>query len=375
MPVKSGWREYLIGYVLIPFLPNSKTMYITAAALMAVVVVYFVVWGRAARPGGTGSRIGAWLVLAQVIALGAAGLAVGAEGVARDGRTRFGVDGRLEQVFRTNSNFGQLQVVQDRDDGRLFYLNDYLTQNTYDPATKQSTSMFSYLLHGLAQAYAPRVDDALCIGLGVGIVPMQLAHEGARVDAVEINPAVVPLAQRFFDFDPALVHVVVADGRQYLNETEKQYDAVVLDAFLGDSSPSHLMSREAFAAIRRVLRPGGVLVINSFCDFDRGRDFFGGSLDKTLRTVFRTVRIHASGNGNVFFVASDDPDLHVRRRMDFEAVHPFCRWRAQDVFDGTGHFDPAAGIVLTDDYNPADYYDAPNRESDRRQRALALRRQ
>ena len=37
--------------------------------------------------------------------------------------------------------------------------------------------------------------------MGVGIVPMQFANEGAKVDAVEINPAVVPVAEEFFDFD------------------------------------------------------------------------------------------------------------------------------------------------------------------------------
>ena len=36
--------------------------------------------------------------------------------------------------------------------------------------------------------------------------------------------------------------------------------------------------------------------------------FDPASLDKTLKRVFRHVRIHASGNGNMFFVATDAPD-------------------------------------------------------------------
>ena len=67
---------------------------------------------------------------------------------------------------------------------------------------------------------------------------------------------------------------------------------MALDAFLGESSPSHLMTREAFSAMRRVLKPGGVLVINSFGNFNPGRDFFTTSLYKTLTNVFTTVRIH-----------------------------------------------------------------------------------
>src|SRR5437867_1537519 len=36
----------LIGYLLIPFLPNSTTMFLTALVLMAVATVYFFCWGR-----------------------------------------------------------------------------------------------------------------------------------------------------------------------------------------------------------------------------------------------------------------------------------------------------------------------------------------
>jgi spermidine synthase len=49
---------------------------------------------------------------------------------------------------------------------------------------------------------------------------------------------------------------------------------IILDAFLGDSSPSHLMTKEAFESMRNLLKPGGVLVINSFGDLESGRDFF-----------------------------------------------------------------------------------------------------
>jgi spermidine synthase len=232
--------------------------------------------------------------------------------------------------------------------------------------------MFTYMLHELSRAYAPRVEDVLCIGMGVGIVPMQFAREGARVDVVEINAAVVPVAERFFNFEPDKLNVIVGDGRYFVNSTEKKYDAVVLDAFLGDSSPSHLMTREAFAAMRRVLKPEGVLVINSFGENDVATDFFGASLEKTLRAVFGNVRTHLSGNGNVFFVATDQAEWKVRVQPNFDAMHPVVRHSARQAFEGLRQGDPKYGIVLTDDFNPVDFYDAHSRESIRRNLAMSM---
>src|SRR3989442_3140236 len=42
----SFFGTVLIGYVLIPFLPNSCTMFLTAALLLVVSIAYFFVWAR-----------------------------------------------------------------------------------------------------------------------------------------------------------------------------------------------------------------------------------------------------------------------------------------------------------------------------------------
>ena len=228
----------------------------------------------------------------------------------------------VTELFRGNSHFGVLQVIDRRDGGCRFYLNDGLIQNTYDPDRKLSVSHFTYALSGLARAYTTNISDVLCIGLGVGIVPMEFARQGARVDVVEINPAVVPVAVRFFDLQTNKLNLTLDDGRHFLNRCRKQYDAVILDAFLGDSSPSHLLTREAFASIRRVLRPGGTLVINSFGNLEEGKDFFAASLNRTLKAVFQAVRVHTSGDGGIFFVASDRPVLEFVHPPDLANIHP-----------------------------------------------------
>ena len=340
----------LIGYLIIPHLPNSMTMYGTAMLLGLVAAAYFLIWGR-----GSGPRTGAATALIMAGLLGYAGAR------AERWEGKYG-----EEIFRGNSNFGLLQVVQQKDGPDRYYLNDYLYQNTYSITEKKSISMFTYMLHGLAQVYTPQVKDVLCIGLGVGIVPMDFARDGSQVDVVEINPAVIPVGRRFFNLEPDKLNISIADGRQFVNQCRKQYDAVILDAFLGDSCPSHLMTREAFTAMRRVLKPEGVLVINTFAELEGDQNFFGASLYRTLTNVFSSVIVHAGLTGNTLFVGSPKPDLAMVRAPDYSQVSTNCVGLVSDAFTRIRRPDVSNGIILTDDYNPVEARDANNREKLRR---------
>jgi spermidine synthase len=332
-------------------------MYSTAALLAAIGVCYFLFWRRRAS------------TLTGLAAIVAIGLAVGAWGMTGEALR----NPSLQEIYRGNSNFGLLQVLQQKDTPYRFYLTDYLIQNTYDVTQGRSLSMFTYMLQGLARAYAPRLERVLCIGMGVGIVPRELARAGVAVDVVEINPAVVPVARRFFDLDPKAFRLFIADGRQFLNSATERYDAVIVDAFSGDSSPSHLMTRETFMAVRRALKPEGVLVMNSFADFNPPNDFVAASLSKTLRSVFPSLRVHGARAGNILFVASPRADLTVLHPPEFSSVHPAALAEVREAFSRLWDPDPGHGIVLTDDYNPVDFYDAANRESYRRSLALSMR--
>ena len=193
----------LIGYLLIPYLPNSVTMFLTAMVLLLISGIYFGLFRRLAmRP------------LLIILALGIGGaFALRANLSSRPQHT--------VELFSGNSHFGQLQVVDRPDASERWYLNDYLVQNTYDPAAKKSMSEFTYMLAALARAYSTNIQDVLCIGLGVGIVPMDFANEGHSVDVVEINQAVVPIGETFFDLDTNRVHITIDDGRHFLNRCER----------------------------------------------------------------------------------------------------------------------------------------------------------
>jgi len=263
-------------------------------------------------------------------------------------------EGRQWAVLdRTRSAHGILLVIQRKDGSNVVrrrLLNDDLIQNTYDPERHQSLSTFTGALTGLALAYVDQLEKALCIGVGAGMVPRQLAAAGATVDAVEINPEITQLAEQFFDFNPKVMNLVIGEGRAFAEQSTDAYDVVVLDAFLVTSASAHLLTREALEMLRDRLRPGGILVANTFGEFDARQRELSASLGCTLREVFgaKSVGAHASGQGNVFHVATNGQRLEPVGAPDFSREHPAIQFELQLMWEGRREFKPGDGRVLTD---------------------------
>lgn len=116
----------------------------------------------------------------------------------------------------------------------------------------------------------PEPKSVLIIGLGGGTIPRAL-HElapQARIDVVEIDPAVVKVARRYFDLgDNSTLNVIEADGRVQVKKAlreQRSYDLIMLDAFDHEYIPEHLLTREFLQEVKALLAPGGVLAANTF---------------------------------------------------------------------------------------------------------------
>ncbi len=121
-----------------------------------------------------------------------------------------------------------------------------------------------------------RVRTVLVLGAGGGLeVLAALAHDAARVVALELSPAVIELTRAVLDSasdvyrDPR-VELVVGDARSFVARSTDRFDLVVLSpgepfgtaaAGLHALSEDYLTTVEAVRAYLDHLRPGGVLAI------------------------------------------------------------------------------------------------------------------
>jgi hypothetical protein len=103
------------------------------------------------------------------------------------------------------------------------------------------------------------------VGLGVGTLAAY-GRAGDSIRIYEINDQVIEIAREEFTYlrdSAAAVVTVLGDARLSLErEPNQNFDVLVIDAFSGDSIPTHLLTLEAIEAYVRHLKPDGVLAVH-----------------------------------------------------------------------------------------------------------------
>jgi len=171
------------------------------------------------------------------------------------------------------------------------------------------------LLHG-----APK--RALTVGFGSGGTSRAMTLHGVRVDAVEIEPAVIDAARLFRDVnldvlaEPRL-RILLEDARDWLGRTRIRYDVVASDCTnLMWGQNGMLYTREYWSIVKARLAPGGIAVAWMPLGGIGRADL--GTLVASFRAVFPHATIHYFTNAVTnFFLLVGTPDP---LRVDADAI-------------------------------------------------------
>ena len=163
------------------------------------------------------------------------------------------------------------------------------------------------------------------IGLGAGSLA-SWAGPGDHWVFYEISPAVVRAAKSEFTFlgrMPGTHEIVVGDGRLALErEPPRQYDLLAMDAFAGDSIPSHLITREAMASYVKHLKPDGVIVFQATNRFVDLLPVIRNLADVFGMEAVLVADAPAYGSGAEYWLSTTDQVIVTRNRalLDSERV-------------------------------------------------------
>lgn len=288
---------------LIPTIGTRYTFFVFAVSLLLMSVIGLIVTqlSRPQPPKSPGSRVGATLAVAlrvgknllSILLLIPMSMAI----FSMHGPIKppSGSNGGGILVTERESAYNYIQVVRVGDEIQLVLNEGVGIHSIYNPKQILTQGPWDYFMIAPYFNKPPftqnQVRRACIIGLGAGTVPREInaAYGPIPIDGVEIDGAIVDIGRQYFHMNEPNLHVIVQDGRYYLQTTSRKYDLIGIDAYQQPYIPFQLATLEFFQEVRAHLTPSGVAVI------DAGRttkDFrLVEALAQTMRGAFTNVYI------------------------------------------------------------------------------------
>ena len=300
------------GFLLLPWLDERVALTLLASPWLLVAVS----GGLKARATVHAHRAGMAIAVAVLLALSLVLIAL----------TRSYVQDVPSAQVRRDST--ATVVATGSDMGKHLLVNG-VGMTALTPITK--------MMSALPLAFLDRPPrDALVICFGMGTTHRSMLSWGIDSTVVELVPS-VPELFWYFHADAARLldsprsHVVIDDGRRFLERSSGQYDVIVIDPPppIEAAGSSLLYSREFYAAALKRLRPDGIL-----------QQWYPGGGDRettvavarAINESFPHVRVFPSVTGwGIHFLASRRriPDLtaaELSRRLPPAAAADLVEW-------------------------------------------------
>lgn len=168
-------------------------------------------------------------------------------------------------------NFGQKITTLSANKTYFQRIADFREENIGDDEYLQSWATY----YDTPYFFKPNPQDVLIVGSGAGNdVAAAIRNNASRIDAVEIDPAILEIGTRLHPekpYDSTKVKSIVADARTFIRQTDRKYDLIVygvLDShslLSGKSSirlDSFVYTVEAFKEARERLKENGIIVLS-----------------------------------------------------------------------------------------------------------------
>jgi spermidine synthase len=270
---------------------------------------------------------------------------------------------RLTLIYEGESAYNYIQVQEDANGYRYLYLNEgqgiHSEWHPTQIAFGRTWDFFLVAPYFNNPPYAPeQVESLAIIGLAGGTIARQYTHVyGAiPIDGIEIDPLIIEVGRRYFGMDMPNLNAYAQDGRYMLNQIDRRYSIIGIDAYRPPYIPWHLTTVEFFQEVRDHLADDGVAVINvGRTPTDRR---LVDAMTATMLQVFPTV--HAMDvplSFNTILVATvqqtDSSNLAQNLALLPAAAHPMLR---DTLSLGVAALVPvqASDTIFTDDRAPVD---------------------
>lgn len=334
---------FLGGFLLLPILGSSQLLFILAAILFLLVLVV----------GEIDIKKDLIFVIIFVILSGTffyffnywnkeQGVAV--------------ISGSNNAIVSYDTQYGRV-CIYNTENGNESY-RTLLVGKGHESATYINEDKYNDLVYEYTKYYdlmfesSKDIKNTLMIGgAGYSYPKYYISNYSDKsMDVVEIDEDITKIAKEYFYLDKLIkdynldnnnrLGLIAEDGRTYLNKNNKKYDAILNDAFAGESPAATLTTIEAAQKIYNSLTNNGLYLSNIISSIDGEDAYFIKAEVNTLKQVFKNVYVVPCTDYNNFelvqnnMVVATDDTLTLANSVSLDI--------------------PSDTIILTDNYCPVD---------------------
>ncbi len=217
-------------------------------------------------------------------------------------------------IYREKTDHQDLVIFENAIFGRVLALDGAI----------QTTERDNHIYHEML-AHVPilahgRARNVLIVGGGDGGCLREVArHPVDQICMVDLDRKVIDLSKKYLPslsdgaFDDPRLTLEIADGKAFVNQTDRRFDVIVVDSTDPIGPGAALYTPDFYAGCRRCLAEGGVVVTQNgvpLLQEDEVRDSY-----RALKHLFADVGFYLvpvpSYTGGALAVgwATDDPEL------------------------------------------------------------------
>lgn len=305
--------SFLVSFILIPMVGTPRSIALLAIANLGIA---WVLSARMERGGGASSRLTRTVVGVVTVAL------VGS----------IATPNVLSQPIHTIIRVSGGTVLESTEDQIATVVAGRIgaTPQLWVGGTSMTLLTVDAKLMTLLPLMArPDSENALVVAFGMGSSFRAGLIAGLQVDAVELAPSVPSMFGHFHPDAAAFLadpngRIFIADGRNYLELTDRLYDVVITDPPppIESSGASVISSVEYYQAGRRSLSDGGMMM--QWLPFGSTTEGVREHV-RSFASVFTHVRVLFGPGGYGLFMLGSDvpfdlPDHSVRAILDRPGV-------------------------------------------------------
>jgi spermidine synthase len=254
----------------------------------------------------------------------------------------------VDKSHHFSTEFGDYvlsNVVYNGRQARVLYSGDRQSAQSGIPLDDSDEMLFDYNERFMELAGGLCPTSVLLIGGGSYTLPAALLRQNPELelDVVEPDAKLEEVAKRYFDYRPGpRTQSFAMGGAAFLDQCQRTYDLILIDAFVNDKVPDELRTTRAAEQLRRVLKPDGLLAMNIISASQGSRSGLLERQRDTFASVFGRIEIFPAGHEssqwmpqNFVLCAGQGSPGNYLRYPGIELRKPFSDIFAADNTDST----------------------------------------